>query len=387
MVYTSGVAQGHHDVEINVNGTVQEFRFFGAVISMSVTSLSDSTQIVEKPIDDQDPLWDIAPERGPSGWQYSNDSRANGLLGNGHIWTCIYSATRSASYTFTNTGAVILRGPVGINVQGYSVDLDEGTTALDATSVWPDYRPDPRSGVLFFRGGLNPLLPYTITLRNFNPKFPQSDSLYYLPSNQHLTGFCANLDAGLVLLAGDGDATPTGTRTTTQNGPRATEPTLPAATAGRHTALIVGAVFGAVVAAGIIFVAAFAVVRRRRRALRRSDQAFPLTPAPEPRHVRSEKLRAIASALPGAKRRRSTWAPDASLALRRSESESAGASAPVTSDATASSRRRLDEMPPEILGRLLNLVAVRMDGEGDASAPSPGDAVSETTALPPRYRW
>lgn len=169
-----------------------------------------SSKIVEKQIDDQDPLWDISPQRGTDGWQYSNDSAADGLLGNGHIWTCIYNgeSPRSASYTFTGVGGVIMRGTIGMNIQVYSVDFDGETTALDATSVWPD----PRAGVLFFRGGLNPLKQYTITLRNFNANFPQSNSRYYLPSNQHLTGFCASLD-GIVLLAGDNAEVSAGTPT------------------------------------------------------------------------------------------------------------------------------------------------------------------------------
>ncbi|KZV82412.1 hypothetical protein EXIGLDRAFT_843763 [Exidia glandulosa HHB12029] len=198
LLFSSGMSMGKHSARLTFSSIgTEDFRFFGGIVSMGVTS--SSTQLRERHIDDVDAGWAMVPGRGDSwSWQTQTDAPSANLINNTHSFTCIYDGAnvQSATYNFTGAGGVVLRGTIGVGLQPYTIELNDEVIPLDATSV-VQYA---QSVNLFFRGGLDPSKQYTISLRNWNENYPYCNRLYYLPPTQPLMACCANLD-GLVLLS------------------------------------------------------------------------------------------------------------------------------------------------------------------------------------------
>lgn len=432
LFHSSGVRMGNHKAQLTVTASsTHEFRFYGGVVTMGVTS--GSSHVLSKQVDDLDPQWKMVPGKelglGPNGWQSGSDQPSSNLIANGHSWTCIYDRAnpQSASYTFSGAGGVLLRGTIGMGLEVFSVEFDGTTFPMDATSVWPD-----TSGVvLFARGGLDPKKQYTITLKNYNDHYQTCDRLYYLPPSQHLLACCVNLD-GLVLL-GDGNGTvssqpkppaspsgnapqspPTSAPTpsppdTTDSPHPATSPeSLSPGTAPSHpdatpppapdhkpsTGSIVGASLGGIACATCLVAIALVVYFkwwRKRHSPKAAPDALVITPPTQisesrlaqgfsgdrqPSRVRRHKLHALADAAAPRKPATVTGTEVSGTSLFGSESMDPSEARSTT---TASSRQR--NMPPEILEEVLAFVAERMDGEGSSRRRDP------SAAALPAYRW
>ncbi|EJD48364.1 hypothetical protein AURDEDRAFT_162326 [Auricularia subglabra TFB-10046 SS5] len=420
LLHSSGVRMGNHKAQLKVSASSShEFRFFGGVVTMGVTS--GSSHVLSKEVDDLASGWAMVPGRdlGANGWQSGADQTSSNTIANGHSWTCIYDPvnTQSASYTFSGAGGVLLRGTIGMGLEVFSIDFDGDHFPMDATSVWPD-----TSGVVMFaRGGLDPKKQYTIKLNNFNENYPTCDKLYYLPPSQHLLACCVNLD-GLVLL-GDGDgtftsvpeppSTPGGnapqtppTSTPAPNPPITDSPITsplplkpsptpdptpdPAPNHKPRTGSIVGASLGGVACAAFIVAAGLVLYFkwRKRHARKGAAGATAITPHTQiaesqpasrfsgdrqPSYVRRHKLHALADAVVPRTTDVSSTSPFGSESMEPSEARST---------TTASSRQR--HVAPEVLEEVLAFVAERMDGEGASRRRDPNGGEPPTL---PAYRW
>lgn len=137
-----------------------EFRFFGGTVTLGIPTngkvVDDGTTL-----DDRNPAIGYAPSTGALAWDHTGTGRT--LYNTTLTFNCNYGATVLATYAFTGAGGVVLLGNVWQDSHAFSVTLDDATTNLDATSSWQDGQT-----VLFARGGLDPAVQHTVSLRDFS---------------------------------------------------------------------------------------------------------------------------------------------------------------------------------------------------------------------------
>lgn len=373
---------GSHTAHLHVMASsAHEFRFFGATVTMGVTS--GSSHVPAKEVDDLDEGWTMIPGRGDDDrhWQHGSDPASSNLIDNGHSWTCIYDSvyTQSASYNFSGAGGVLLRGTIGTGLEVFTIDFDGKHFPMDATSAWPD----TSSVVMFMRGGLDPNKTYNIKLSNYNENYKTCDQLYYLPPSQHLLGCCVNLD-GLVLLGDGGGSVPAP--------PRPDPPPTPPSPAPRRTSragVIVGATMSVVAAmaiiAGLLLYFKWRKTHNGREpainphAVPATDSQVPAFRQPPrfsgdryPSRPRDQKLSDFSRTNP----LKSISMTDRNVPSLHISEASSGVS--------ASLHQR--QMPPQVMEEVLALIAERMDEEGSSRRRDPTHPSAEPATLP-AYRW
>ena len=176
-------------------------------------------QVVDRWVDDTDPLFVYQPGAGPGGVYWDRgDGKAPTAHNSTSTFNCGWASDHSVTTTFTGehwthpakrklillagAGAAILWGYAWRDSHDYQVDISGGEFSDSikgdlSTTGWM-----VGQAVMWAHGNLDPSRTYTVTLRNFSEDNDKCEGYQVVPEGQKGRQCCSSLD-GLQLFSGE----------------------------------------------------------------------------------------------------------------------------------------------------------------------------------------